>query len=142
MIDDDQVILVSEYAAGFDRYELGCPKGIIEQDEDPLVAANREIQEEIGFAARDLKILHKVTLAPGYLGSQTYIVIARDLYPSHLPGDEPEAIETVNWSLNNLDALFAREDFTEARSMLALLMVKNNVKKQNLDPLLKGDEDL
>ena len=54
MIDDETFLLVREYAAGVDRYELGLPKGLLEEGEDVFEAANREMQEEVGYGARDL----------------------------------------------------------------------------------------
>ncbi len=124
MQDDDTVLLVREYAAGMDRYELGLPKGRIEHNEAPLVAANRECMEEVGYGARDLRLLDSVTLAPGYLGHITHLVLARDLYPEQRDGDEPEALEVVPWRLSELDTLLARNDFTEARSIAALFMTR------------------
>jgi ADP-ribose diphosphatase len=49
-------------------------------------------------------------------------VLARDLYPKSLPGDEPEPIEVVPWRLDAIDELLAREDFNEARSVAALFI--------------------
>ena len=40
------------------------------------------------------------------------------------PGDEPEAVEVVRWPLADADALLARADFTEARSIAALFLVQ------------------
>lgn len=125
MLDDDTVMLIREYAAGVHRYELGLPKGRIEQGEDLLDAANRELMEEIGYAANKLEHLTAFTLAPGYLGHSTQIVLAQDLYEQSEDGDEPEEIEVVPWSLSNLSALMAREDLTEARSIAALYMVRD-----------------
>jgi ADP-ribose diphosphatase len=122
MLDAETVLLIREYGAGSDRYELGLPKGVVETGEDPLVAAHREIQEEIGYGARDLRIIKRVSLVPGYIEHHSLIVLARDLYPSRLPGDEPEPIEVVPWRLDAIDALLAREDFDEARSVAALFI--------------------
>lgn len=122
MLDSDTVLLIREYGAGSDRYELGLPKGVVEAGEDPLQAANREIQEEIGYGARDLRMIKRLSLVPGYIEHHSLIVLARDLYAKRLPGDEPEPIEVVPWSLRNLDALIARDDFDEARSLAALLV--------------------
>lgn len=124
MRDAQTVLLIREYAAGSDRYELGLPKGIVEPGEDPLGAAGREIREEIGFGARDLQLVHSVSLAPGYIQHQTHIVLARDLYPDRAAGDEPEPIEVVPWRLDEMDALLQRDDFTEARSIAALFLVR------------------
>lgn len=52
--DRNQVALVSEYACGTERYELGLPKGRIDAGEDPLTAANRELMEEAGL----LSLIH------------------------------------------------------------------------------------
>jgi ADP-ribose diphosphatase len=122
--DDDTLLLVREYAAGTHRYELGFPKGVVERDEDVLTAANREIMEEVGYGARDLRRLTAMTIAPGYIGHTTHIVLARDLYEQRLPGDEPEAIEVVPWRLEDMAALLAREDFTEARSIASLFLAR------------------
>jgi ADP-ribose diphosphatase len=124
VVDGDQVLLIREYAAGSERYELGLPKGRVEDGEDPLAAANRELMEEVGYGARQLRLLKSLSLAPGYLSQTTHIILARDLYPERLPGDEPEAIEVVPWRLSRLDKLLARDDCTEARSIAALFMVR------------------
>ncbi|MDN5870134.1 MAG: ADP compounds hydrolase NudE [Nitrococcus sp.] len=124
VLDDDTVLLVREYAAGTDRYELGLPKGRVEHGEEPLAAAARELREEVGYAARRLTPLRRVTLAPGYLSHQTQLVLAEELYPARLEGDEPEALEVVSWPLSDLTGLLAREELTEARSIAALFMVR------------------
>jgi len=125
LLDDDTVMLIREYAAGVHRYELGLPKGRIEPGEDLLEAANRELMEEIGYAANQLEHLTAFTLAPGYLGHHTQVVLARGLYLQSCEGDEPEEIEVVPWSLSNLSELMARDDLTEARSIAALYMVRD-----------------
>lgn len=128
--EDGTVLLVREYAAGTDRYELGLPKGRIEQGEAPLAAAARELREEVGYAAARLTPLRLLTLAPGYLSHQTQVVLAEQLYPDGLQGDEPEALEVVSWPLSDLAGLLAREDLTEARTIAALFMVREHRLRQ------------
>ncbi len=124
-IHDDHVLLVREYAAGVERYELGFPKGIIEGEEDPITAANREMQEEIGYAANELQIIRSMTAAPGFIDADMTLILAQDLYPSSLPGDEPEDIEVVPWPLAELEKVFDEPDFTEARSIAAVYLIKD-----------------
>lgn len=122
---DGQVLLIREYAAGTNRYELGLPKGRMEDGEDPLVTAVRELREEVGMGARRVRALRRMSLAPGYSAHETHIVLAEDLYPDRLPGDEPEEIEVVPWPLADLAGLLAREDFTEARSVAAMYLARD-----------------
>ena len=126
--DNNEVLLIQEYAAGTERYELQLPKGIIEADEDLLVAANRELAEETGYAARQLKTLRSFRVAPGYFLHETHLVMATGLYPHQLDsGDEPEPLQLVRHSLHDVDSLLQREDFTEARSLAAVLLVKREL---------------
>ena len=124
MLDADTVLLVREYAAGVHRYELGLVKGRIDAGETPEQAANRELMEEAGYGARDVRVLRTLTLAPTYMSHQTHVVLARDLYPQRLPGDEPEALEVVPWKLAELGQLILREEFSEGRSIAALFLVR------------------
>lgn len=120
----ESLLLVREYAAGIDSYELGFPKGLIEQGESMFDAANRELREETGFAAKRFDWLKTLSLAPAYFGARLELIVARDLYPSPLYGDEPEPPEVVEWPLAAYNELLVRPDFSEARSIAALLLVK------------------
>lgn len=124
MIDDATALLVREYAAGTHRYELGLVKGAIDAGETPEEAANRELKEEAGYGARSLTVLRRISLAPTYMGHETVLVLARDLYEERLAGDEPEPLEVVPWRLDALHALMFAEEFSEGRSIAALFLVR------------------
>lgn len=124
MLDDETALLVREYAAGTHRYELGLVKGAIDAGETPEEAANRELKEEAGYGARSLTVLRRISLAPTYMGHETVLVLARDLYEERLAGDEPEPLEVVPWRLDALHALMFAEEFSEGRSIAALFLVR------------------
>ena len=124
MLDAETVLLIREYAAGVHRYELGLVKGRIDAGETPEQAANRELMEEAGYGARDVRVLRGLTLAPTYMSHQTHLVLARDLYPQRLAGDEPEPPEVVPWKLADLGQLILQEDFSEGRTIAGLFIVR------------------
>jgi len=124
LLDDDTVLLVREYAVGMHRYELGLVSGRIDAGETAVEAANRELQEEAGYGARSLHMLRMISLSPRYMTHEAHVVVARDLYPSKLPGDEPEELERVPWKLDALHELVLREDFSEGRAVAALFMAR------------------
>jgi ADP-ribose diphosphatase len=124
MQDDDTVLLVREYGVGVDRYELGLPKGRLDRDETVEQGANRELKEEIGFGARHLKILNTLSLSPSYMTSMTHVVLAQDLFPERLEGDEPEELEVVPWKLSELHLLLGHEEVSEGRSIAALFIAR------------------
>ncbi|MDU5731687.1 MAG: ADP compounds hydrolase NudE [Citrobacter freundii] len=106
-IVDDHMILIREYAVGTESYELGFSKGLIDPGESVFEAANRELKEEVGFGAKDLTFLKKLSMA-----------------------DEPEPLPQVRWPLAHLMDLLEDPDFHEARNVSALFLVREWLKGQ------------
>lgn len=131
MLDDETVLLAREYAAGLHHYEIGLPKGRLEKGENIIEAADREMKEEIGYGANNLLELTQLSLAPGYMTHVTHVVLARDLYPEKLEGDEPEEIEVVPWPIANLQELTARNDCTEGRTIAALYIARDFIQERS-----------
>ena len=124
LLDENTVLLVREYAAGLEDYHLALPKGAIDPGETLLAAAQRELQEEVGYGARKLQFLKRINLSPAYMEHGINVVLAWDLYPQQLVGDEPEPIEVVPYPLKDLLALIMRADVCEGRSIAALFMAR------------------
>ncbi|MDN3679545.1 ADP compounds hydrolase NudE [Vibrio tapetis subsp. quintayensis] len=122
--EQGDLLMVREYAAGTDRYELGFPKGLIDPGESAEQAAQRELKEEIGFGANSMIALKEVVLAPSYFSSCMTLFVAQELYPETLQGDEPEPLQLVRWPLLQADDLLTHLDFSEARSITALMLAQ------------------
>jgi ADP-ribose diphosphatase len=130
MLDNHRVILVREYAAGMESYQWALPKGKVDPGETFEEAANRELQEEIGYAAGRLTCLKYLTQSPNYMQHGTQLVLAQELYAQTALGDEPEPLQTQVVELADLEALCLREDFSEARSVAALFLVRAHLAAQ------------
>lgn len=120
---DDHLLLIREYGAGIEEYELGFPKGIIDPGEGMMEAANRELMEEAGFGAQSFTFLLSLSMASSYFSSKMNIVMAQALYPKWLQGDEPEPLPLVHWPVSRMLALLDEPDFCEARNVSALFLV-------------------
>ena len=129
VLDNDTLLLIREYGCGIHDYYLGFPKGVREPDESSLETADRELKEEAGYGSKQLSLLTSFSSSPGYMSAYMDVVLAQDLYEEKLSGDEPEVIEVVFWKIDRLDDLLARDDFHEARSVAAALMVRHLLKK-------------
>ncbi|MFV8797557.1 ADP compounds hydrolase NudE [Yersinia sp. LJYL362] len=128
----NDLLLIREYAVGIEEYELGFPKGLIDPGEGVLDAANRELMEEVGFGAERFDYLSKLTMAPSYFSSKMNIVVAQNLYPQSLEGDEPEPLPQVRWPIANMMALLDEPSFREARNVSALFLAQAFLTKAGL----------
>ncbi|MDX5376546.1 MAG: ADP compounds hydrolase NudE [Halomonas sp.] len=130
MPDPDHVLLIREYAAGFEDYVLTLPKGLVDPGEDIVTAANRELMEECGFGARRIEPLVELSLAPNYMRHRMQVLLATDLYHKRLPGDEPEPLVVEQHALEELPALLMRDDFHEARAIAALFIARDTLRER------------
>ena len=122
------MFFITEYAAAIDTYALTFPKGGIDKGENILDAANRELQEEIGYKSSKLQHIYTIDLAPGYIDHQTHIVLAEDLSPSKLSGDEPEELDIIEVPLNSINEHLLKYSRIDSR-VLASLYVYGNLKR-------------
>ncbi|HEY7092509.1 MAG TPA: NUDIX domain-containing protein [Ktedonobacterales bacterium] len=120
----DEVLLSREPSAAFGGSTILLPGGEIEPGEDQKVAANRELQEELGWAASQLDFLGEVRPWSKYLNARSYIYLARGLTESRLPGDEQYAIEPVRILLSEVDALIRNRTLLDARVIAGLFLAR------------------
>jgi ADP-ribose diphosphatase len=125
MLDAEHAVLVEEYCGGTEEYEISLPKGVVEPGEDILEAANRELKEEAGYGAESLELLAELSLSPGYMSQKIQVVLARNLYPESLPGDEPEPMRVDQVSLRELSSLVRHPQFSEGRALAALYLARD-----------------
>ena len=132
VIDGNRFLLVKEFAAGTEDYQLSLPKGLVELDEELFEGADRELKEEAGYGAKQWDYITDFTVSPNYMKNHIHVVLARDLYPESLEGDEPEPMEVVEWSFDRLHELNERPDFSEARTLAALYLVRDKLQNGSI----------
>ena len=64
-------------------------------------------------------------MAPAFFNAKMTIFLAQQLYSAELEGDEPEPLQVVSWPIKDYKELLQQTDFTEARSIAALMLVRD-----------------
>ena len=129
MLDDQNLILVKEYAVGIEKYQFALPTGLIEKNEEIHDAANREMMEEIGYGADEMRTLHTLYLAPSFTGFKAHVVLATKLYEKKLEADEPEPLEKIIWPLKQLNEILNTQEVSDSYSLAALYLVRDYIEK-------------
>jgi ADP-ribose pyrophosphatase len=112
-----EIVCVSQYRRSIDALVLELPAGTLEKDEPPLECARREIQEEIGFAARRMVALGTLLPAPGFCNEVQHLFIAQDLYPQSAEQDEDEEISVVTLTAPQFEERVISGEINDAKTI-------------------------
>jgi len=121
LVDQRRVCLIRNYRAAVDETLIELPAGTREPAEDPSKTAARELTEETGYRAGNLRHLHSFNMSPGILNERMELYLATDL-TSGPPAREPnEEIENyvVPWS--EAIALAVDGRIHDAKTLVGLL---------------------
>ncbi|WP_156307580.1 NUDIX hydrolase [Sphingobacterium endophyticum] len=72
LTEDNQVIFVRQYRHGAGQIMVELPAGVVEENEEPEIAARRELLEETGYAFDDITYVCELYANPATSGNITY----------------------------------------------------------------------
>jgi ADP-ribose pyrophosphatase len=117
----NNIWFVRQYRHPARQVLLELPAGTLNPGEPPAVAANRELQEEIGMRAGRLEELASFYLAPGYSSELMHVFLAQELSASALAPDEDEYLTIEKVPAAGVMALIQSGALRDAKSLAALL---------------------
>ncbi len=101
---------------------LELPAGKIEIGELPASAAERELREETGMAAGDLRLIGEFYMSPGYATEYMYCFLATGLYPAPLTPDADEFINVRKIPLNEVHAMIQDGKILDSKTLAAFAL--------------------
>lgn len=120
-----EVILVRQYRAAIRADLLEIPAGKRDvPGEAPQVTAERELREEIGYEANHLELLAQFHNSPGFCDEHSYVFLGSDLQKTHADrqGIEEEHMTIVVVALDEVPAMIARAEITDAKTIIGLTL--------------------
>lgn len=88
--DAQEVVLIEQYRHGRGIVSLELPTGVLDSpDEPPILAGQRELNEETGFTARDWRLLASIPVNPANHDNLTHILLATGAKLNGVPADDP-----------------------------------------------------
>ncbi len=125
--DRNEIIMVRQYRHPAGRELLEVPAGKIERGEDPALCAGRELREETGFTAGEMKLLFSFYTTPGFTTEKMHLYLARELT---YRGDHPDEDEFIRLQFLPLEVALEmadRGEICDAKSIIGILAAKREM---------------
>jgi ADP-ribose pyrophosphatase len=125
-VDDEGLVwFVRQYRHPAKTSLLELPAGVMEKGEAPEASALREIREEIGMAAGELRSIGTFFLAPGYSTEFMHVFLATHLTEAPLKGDEDEFISIEKIPIQEVIQMVAAGRVQDAKTLAALFLAQS-----------------
>ncbi|KHD86034.1 NUDIX domain-containing protein [Heyndrickxia ginsengihumi] len=120
--EDGNVVLVEQYRKPMEKSLIEIPAGKLEGNEDPQEAALRELEEETGYACKNIELITSFYTAPGFADELIHLYIATDLKKLENPksADEDEFVELIEVSLQKASEWIKSGKICDAKTLIAI----------------------
>lgn len=122
---DEKIILVRQFRKPVEEFLLEVPAGKIESNEDPGDCAFRELKEETGYIAANIKKILEFYTTPGFCNEVMHLYLARNLQEGIANPDEDEYIEAVYLSLEEAMDKIKNGEIKDSKTIVAIMAYKN-----------------
>lgn len=130
LLDDGTVLMERQYRYPLHQVFIEFPAGKIDHDEDPLVAARRELEEETGYTASEWQFVSTIHNAIAYSDEHLDLYLARGLKAGPQKLDDGEFLETFTATIDELLQWVREGKITDVKTVIGIFW---------LDKLRAGD---
>ena len=117
---DNNVILIEQFRIAIEREVIELPAGLLEPDEEPIQCAARELEEEIGYRARELVPLASFYSSVGFADERIHIFLAMDPEKTKLKRDPDERIREIFMPTEMIAERLAAQAFEDSKTIIGL----------------------
>jgi ADP-ribose pyrophosphatase len=120
-VEPDRIPFVRQYRYPIGRDLLELPAGKIDNREDPLISAERELEEETGYRAKSLEKICSFYSTPGFCDELLHAYYTDNVEKSEAAPEFDEHLEIEFYSLSEALTLIEREEIQDGKTVAALL---------------------
>lgn len=128
LLDNGNLVLERQYRYPPRQEFIELPAGKIEQGEDILVTAQRELLEETGYVAREWMHLTSAFPCIGYSNERLEYFVARGLSQRERQLDEGEFLEVFELSLGEAIEWIRLGKITDGKTIIGLFWLEKYLK--------------
>jgi ADP-ribose pyrophosphatase len=124
---NNEIFMVRQYRKPVEKTLLEIPAGTMEDNEDPLDCARRELSEETGLTAAHWEHILSYYSAPGFSDELLHLYLATDLQPGDTHPDQDEFLELVKMPLKEACTLIYNGTIVDGKSIIGIQYAIKNL---------------
>lgn len=118
--DQGQLVMVRQFRYAVQRIFIEFPAGKIDQGEDPLQTAKRELEEETGLVAKDYHHLTTIHPVIGYSNEKIELYLAKGLTATKQRLDHGEFLDVFEIPFAEAMEKLRSGEITDVKTMVGL----------------------
>jgi ADP-ribose pyrophosphatase len=119
--DDPHILLLRQYRYAADGFVYEIPAGRLDEGEEPIACAHRELLEETGCTAARMEKLLGFFTTPGFTDEFIHVYMASGLTAGEPAHERDEFIQVSARPFSEALAMIERGDITDGKTIVALL---------------------
>jgi ADP-ribose pyrophosphatase len=119
---DARILLIRQFRYAADRFLYEIPAGRIDGDETPIECARRELREEAGCTATDIRSLGSFYSTPGFIDEYIHAFAATGLIRGDASHETDEFITAESISLSGALRMIDRGEIVDAKTIISIFM--------------------
>ena len=116
--------LVGQHRYPQNKFSWEIPEGGGPLAIDPLLSAQRELQEEVGLAASDWQVILNMDLSNSVSNEEAIIYLAKNLTPVEKQPEETEELHLKHLPFEEAYQMVLRGEITDSMSVAGILKAK------------------
>lgn len=130
--NEGKMVMVRQYRKPANRVVFEAPAGKIDPGEEPEVTAVRELKEETGYTAGNVRYLTHFYPSVGYSEEKLHLYLCTDLTPGETSFDENECLDIEEWDIDQLCQMIVDGQICDGKTIIAILLVKEEISSGRL----------
>jgi ADP-ribose pyrophosphatase len=126
--EDSELYMVRQFRKPIERETLELPAGKLDSGEDPKECAKRELKEETGLEAEEMKPLISLYSTPGFSDEILHMFVATGLKEGKACADEDEFISWEKIPVKKLVDMVLNHEVTDGKTIIGILLAEKIVK--------------
>jgi ADP-ribose pyrophosphatase len=120
-LDDGRLCFVRNFRVAVGRTLIELPAGTLEPGEDPEKTAIRELAEETGYRAGNIRHLLTFCMSPGILDEQMHLYFADQLKPGPMALEAGEDIQPLECPWKDALEMIQKGEICDAKTLVGLM---------------------